>query len=109
MSDVLMVLCTFPDPERARQIGTLLVETQLAACVNLVPSVESIYRWQGKLETASETLAIFKTSTSLYPELRLKIQEIHPYVVPEIIALAPQDVAENYRSWLLSSVERRDQ
>ena len=69
MEEIVMVLSTFPSIEKARQIGTLLVEKQLAACVNLVPGVESIYRWQGKIETSAEVLAIFKTTAARQPEL----------------------------------------
>jgi periplasmic divalent cation tolerance protein len=105
MSDVFLVLSTFPNPEQARQIGTALVERQLAACVNLIPAVESIYRWQGQVESAVETLAIFKTSVAAYPAFRQILEEMHPYEVPEIIALAPADVAGPYRSWLLRATE----
>jgi periplasmic divalent cation tolerance protein len=108
MTDVLLVLCTFPDSEQARQIGTLLVERQLAACMNLIPSVESIYQWQGRVESASETLAIFKTSAREYPALRDELTEMHPYEVPEIIAMSPENVAEPYRQWVLSSVGLAD-
>jgi periplasmic divalent cation tolerance protein len=104
MSDVLLVLCTFPDSEQARQIGTVLVEAQLAACVNLLPAVESIYRWQGKVETAAETLAIFKTTAAAFPAFEKTLTELHPYEVPEILALEPAEVAAPYRAWLLSSV-----
>lgn len=104
MSDVLVILCTFPNLDQARQIGTVLVETQLAACVNLLPAVESIYRWQGKVETATETLAIFKTTTAAFPAFEKALAELHPYEVPEIIALEPVAVAENYRSWLLGEL-----
>ncbi len=84
MSDVLMILCTFPNPEQARQIGTALVEKQLAACVNLIPAVESIYRWQGAVEISAEVLAIFKTTTVAWPEFEKALAERHPYEVPEI-------------------------
>ncbi|MCU0750391.1 MAG: divalent-cation tolerance protein CutA [Akkermansiaceae bacterium] len=72
------MLCTFPDAEAARQIGTALVEKQLAACVNLVPSIESIYRWQGAIETAAEVLAIFKTSATAYPAFETQLTDLHP-------------------------------
>lgn len=101
MSDVLVILCTFPDSGQARQIGTLLVEKQLAACVNLVPAVESIYRWQGKVETASEVLAIFKTSASAFPAFEQALTELHPYEVPEIVAVAADKIAAPYRDWVL--------
>ncbi|RYD26684.1 MAG: divalent-cation tolerance protein CutA, partial [Verrucomicrobiaceae bacterium] len=79
MSDVLVILCTFPDSGQARQIGTLLVEKQLAACVNLLPAVESIYRWEGKTETATEVLAIFKTTEAAYPAFERALITLHPY------------------------------
>jgi len=106
MSDVLVILCTFPDPGQARQIGTVLVEAQLAACVNLLPAVESIYRWQGKLETAAETLAIFKTTAAAFPEFEKMLTELHPYDVPEIIALEPEKISETYRAWVCAEVRK---
>jgi periplasmic divalent cation tolerance protein len=104
MSDVLVILCTFPDSGQARQIGTVLVEKQLAACVNLIPAVESIYRWQGNVETASEVLAIFKTTAAAFPAFEQALTELHPYEVPEIIALAPEKIAASYRAWVLGEV-----
>ena len=80
------------------------MERQLIACVNLIPAVESIYRWQGKVEMSAETLAIFKTSRAIFPAFQQALTELHPYEVPEIIALAPDQVAEPYRSWLLNNV-----
>ena len=105
MEALLLVFCTFPDSASARQIGTLLVERQLAACVNLVPAIESIYRWQGKVETAAETLAIFKTTAAAYPAFEQALAELHPYEVPEIIALAPENVAAPYRAWVSAAVD----
>ena len=108
MSDVLLVLCTFPSLEQARQIGKALVERQLAACVNLVPGVESIYCWQGKMESAAEVLAIFKTSSAAFPEFQQLLTELHPYEVPEIMAFSPEKIAEPYRAWLLNNVALPD-
>lgn len=104
MGDVLLILCTFPNPEQARQIGTALVERQLAACVNLLPAVESIYRWQGKVETATETLAIFKTTAAAYPDFEKSLTEMHPYGVPEIVAISPEMIAGSYLAWVTDSV-----
>ncbi|MGL4399376.1 MAG: divalent-cation tolerance protein CutA [Luteolibacter sp.] len=104
MSEVLVILCTFPDSEQARQIGTVLVERQLAACVNLLPAVESIYRWQGKVEKADEVLAIFKTTTAAFPAFEKTLTELHPYQVPEIIAVQPAAVAETYAAWVIGSL-----
>lgn len=109
MSDVLVVLCTFPDSEQARQIGTVIVEAQLAACVNLLPAVESIYRWQGKIETTAETLAIFKTTAAAFPAFEKILTELHPYDVPEIVAISPEKIAAPYHAWLLNTVPLPDQ
>lgn len=100
MSEIRIVFCTFPDAERARQIGTVLVGKQLAACVNLIPAVESIYRWQGQVETASEVLAIFKTTAAAWPAFERALADLHPYDVPEIVAIEPSEVAANYSQWL---------
>jgi periplasmic divalent cation tolerance protein len=102
METIRIVLCTFPTAEAARQIGTALVEKQLAACVNLIPAVESIYRWQGKVESAAETLAIFKTSAAVCPNFERELTGLHPYEVPEIVSLEPAAVADSYAAWVLA-------
>lgn len=109
MNDVLLIFCTFPSAAQARQIGTLLIERQLAACVNLVPGIESIYRWEGKVETAAEVFAIFKTSAAAFPAFQIALTELHPYEVPEIIAVEPSEIAEPYRAWVLSNAPSPDQ
>ena len=101
MNNILVVLCTFPDVEKARQTGTALVEAQLAACVNLLPGIESIYRWQGAVERAGEVLAIFKTTASAWSTFEQRLRELHPYDVPEIVALKPEQVAESYARWVM--------
>ena len=83
-------------PRRRDKLAQSLVEKQLAACVNLIPGVESVYRWQGKVETAAEVLAVFKTSAAVFPDFERELAELHPYDVPEIIALEPAAVAETY-------------
>jgi periplasmic divalent cation tolerance protein len=104
MHELRLVLCTFPDAAAARQIGTVLVEKQLAACVNLIPAVESIYRWQGRLETSAEVLAIFKTGAAVFPEFERELAALHPYDVPEIVAIEPAAVSENYASWVTETL-----
>lgn len=81
-----------------------MIERQLAACVNFIPAVESIYRWLGHVETAGEVLAIFKTSAESFPEFEQALGELHPYEVPEIIAIEPAAVSANYASWVLGSL-----
>jgi periplasmic divalent cation tolerance protein len=102
--DIFVVLCTFPSRAVARQIGTALVEAQLAACVNLCSEVESIYRWQGKVESAEEVLALINTTRSRYDALESKLKELHPYDVPEIVALPAEKVQTAYARWIQESV-----
>ena len=102
--NVIVVLCTFPNLETARQIATALVEAQLAACVNLCPAVESIYRWQGKVESAGEVLALIKTTRAGFNALENKLQELHPYDVPEIVALPAELASAAYARWVHDSV-----
>lgn len=108
METIRIVLCTFPGPAEARQIGTTLVEKQLAACVNLIPAVESIYRWQGRVDSSSEVLGIFKTSAEVLAEFMEELAKLHPYDVPEIVALTPADVSDSYAAWVLDEVRGTD-
>ena len=105
--EVILVFCTFPDAEQARQIGTSLVNAKLAACVSLVPGIESIYHWQGKVETSQEVLALFKTTTSCYPEFEQCLIELHPYDVPEILAVSPKAASPAYAQWVGDSTLQR--
>ena len=100
MSDVQVVLCAFPDLPQARHIGTLLVEKQLAACVNLIPAVESIFWWEGKISTESEVLAVFKTTAERLVELEQELLVRHPYEVPELLALPVANGSEAYLKWV---------
>ncbi len=100
MTDIQVVLCSFPDLPQARQIGTRLVEKQLAACVNLVPAVESIFRWQGEVSSDSEVLAVFKTSAERYPDLERELRRHHPYDVPEVVALPVERGSGPYLEWV---------
>lgn len=104
MNEVILVISTFPDIAVARQIGTLLIEKQLAACVNLLPGAESIYRWQGRVETAGEVLAIFKTGKSVFQEFQSELERLHPYDVPEIVGMEPSAVSAAYESWVVENL-----
>ena len=99
---VLVVYCTFPNLPQARQIGTALVEKQLAACVNLVPAVESIFRWEGQVSTEAEVLAIFKTTSARLSELERELQGLYPYDVPEVLAMPVAGGSEAYLRWVRS-------
>jgi len=102
--DIRLVLVTFPDFEDAREIGTRMVNLQLAACVNLIPAVNSIYRWEGEVREESEVLAIFKTTADAFPALEAALVAAHHYDVPEVVSLTPDSVHGAYANWLASSV-----
>ena len=104
MTDKRLVLSTAGSQEEARRIAHALVERRLAACVNIVPGVESIYRWQGKVETAAEWLLLIKTTTGAFPRLRNALAELHSYEVPECVALVVEDGGASYLEWLGESV-----
>jgi len=82
----------------------MLVESQLAACVNLIPGVESIYRWEGKVQHDAEVLAILKTTAAGLAALERRLKEVHPYDTPEIVALKPETVEARYGAWVRGAV-----
>ena len=100
---VLIAFCTFPDSEVAGKIATELVELRLAACANILPKIKSIYRWQGKIETGEEILAVFKLDEARYPDFENKIRSMHPYEVPEIIAFPLTQGLPAYLDWVRES------
>ena len=98
-----MVLTTCNSSEIASSIADTLVSNKLAACVNIVNGIESVYQWHGKIERDNEILLIIKTRKSLYPHVEQAIQEQHDYELPEVIAV-PIDAAEkNYLNWIKSA------
>ena len=101
---VLIVLCSFPDEEKARQIGAILVEKQAAACVNIVPGLRSIYRWEGRVCDEAEVLGIIKTTPGKYEDLERLILELHPYDTPEVVSWTADRTAEAYARWVAESV-----
>ncbi len=101
--EVLVVFTTWPDAERARNAARTLVEEKLAACANLVAGVESIYRWQGAVETSAEVMVVLKTTIGRYPMLENRIRALHSYEVPEIIALRVADGLPAYLRWVEAS------
>lgn len=99
-TEVVVVFCTFPEQEVARQIGTTLVERQLAACVNLIPGIASIYRWQDELKCDPEVLAVIKTTIDAYPELEATLRKLHPYEVAEVLALPVAAGSAPFMAWV---------
>ncbi len=107
-TDVAVVYCTAPSPEVARSLAKHLVEEpqRLAACVNLLPGVTSIYSWKGKVEEDSEVLMIIKTRKALVPALTEEIKAKHPYEVPEVVAIPAIGGSESYLRWVIEQTTR---
>jgi periplasmic divalent cation tolerance protein len=99
----LLAFGTFPDAETARRIVRELVEARLIACGNIIPQVESIYHWEGKIESSSEALALFKLPAERYAEFERKLKALHPYDVPEIVAVDITNGLPDYLRWVAQS------
>ena len=95
-----LVLCTCPEGEAARSLAEALVGEQLAACVNILPGMVSVYSWQGAMESSPESLLLIKTERQAYPRLEARLRELHPYVLPEIIALDIERGLPDYLKWI---------
>lgn len=101
----LVTLCTVPDRDAGERIAAALVAERLAACVNLVPGLSSTYRWQGKVETQAECLLIIKTTGSRFAELEKRIKALHPYDLPEIIAVPISMGSADYLNWITENTK----
>jgi periplasmic divalent cation tolerance protein len=99
----LTILCTVPNTEVGRKIAQVLVHEGLAACVNLLPNITSVYRWQGEVQENTELLLLIKTRQEHYPALEDRIKALHPYEVPEIIAHKIEVGSGNYLDWIAKS------
>ncbi|MGI8961964.1 MAG: divalent-cation tolerance protein CutA [Bryobacteraceae bacterium] len=104
MTGAVIIFCSCGTQDEALIIADSLVEARLAACVNVLPSVQSIYRWQGKVETAQEVLLIIKTTQQRFPAVRDRITQLHAYDTPEIIAMPVIDGSDKYLAWLREQV-----
>jgi periplasmic divalent cation tolerance protein len=98
--ETLLVITNCPDEETANAIALAAVEAKLAACVNIMPRIQSLFRWQGKVESASEIPLHFKATAAAYPALEARIRELHPYELPEIIALPLSHGLPAYLNWV---------
>lgn len=103
-NDALVVLVTVPNAESADKLGEALVGERLAACVNVVDGVRSIYRWQGAVERDEELLCVCKTTRAAFERLRARVIELHPYELPEVIALPVALGHAPYLEWIKASV-----
>jgi periplasmic divalent cation tolerance protein len=97
---IYLALSTFPDRETAQRISNQLVSEKYAACANILPSIESIYRWKGKIESGNETLVFFKLSKDRQSAFQKKLRSLHPYEVPEIIFIPISSGLPAYLRWV---------
>jgi periplasmic divalent cation tolerance protein len=105
MDQVTVVLTNLPDAQSARDMAHRLVEARLAACVNCLPGVQSVYRWQGAVEEAGEVTLLIKSTAARYPELEAAIKATHPYELPEILAL-PATGLPAYLEWVAQGTRK---
>jgi periplasmic divalent cation tolerance protein len=106
MSEYLSLYITAPSFDVADAIGRTLVEDRLAACVNTLPSMYSIYRWQGKIETAGEVVLIAKSRTALFGEIEKRVRELHPYECPCLVAWPIEAGHQPYLDWIAKETAR---
>jgi periplasmic divalent cation tolerance protein len=104
--DVLVVLVTTPSAEVAERIAAAVVPERLAACVNIVPGLRSVFAWEGRIEAAEEVLLLIKTRVDRLPALEARVRALHPYSVPEFIALPVVAGHEPYLTWVSESVTK---
>ena len=104
--NIKIIQCSFPDAEKARQIGTVLIEKQYAACVKIMRDVESIFVWDKKLTRENEAVMIIKTSSDMVQTVSEKLKLMHPYEVPDIMVIDVTGGNSAYEKWVLDSVSR---
>ena len=98
--NILLALSTFPDRETAQRTANQLIAEKFAACANILPQVESVYRWKGKIETGNETLVLYKVSEDRQAKFLEKLRSLHPYDVPEIIFIPVSSGLPDYLRWV---------
>jgi periplasmic divalent cation tolerance protein len=104
MTDALIVFCTCANHTEATRLAHSIVGEGAAACVNIVPAIESVYRWEGKIQRADEVLLLIKTTRALFPALRELIGKLHSYDTPEVIAVPVTDGSPKYLAWLGATI-----
>jgi len=108
MQNLLLVITNLPDAATARALARTLVEARLAACVNIMPGVESVYRWQNQIETSNEVTLMIKTTSQAYQRLENALRSAHPYDLPEIIALPLAAGYGPYLHWIAAETHFQD-
>lgn len=104
MTNKRVVMTTAGSPAEARKLAHALIERRLAACVNIIPQISSVYRWEGKIEEAEEFLLLIKTTETAFESVRETIRELHSYDLPECISLLVEDGSVGYLNWIEESV-----
>jgi len=105
VTDAMVVFTTLPSPEKAAEIARTLVEERLVACANVLPAVRSIYKWQGKMQDENEVMLLLKTREEQLERLKLRILELHPYEVPEVLAIPVESGYRAYLEWIASETK----
>ena len=108
MSDELIVFVTVPSGEDASRIGEALVSERLAACVNVVPGIESIYRWQGEVSRDAEWLLIIKTTSAHFEAMERRVKDLHAYTTPEVIGFKISQGSDDYLRWIRESTTQEE-
>jgi len=103
-SEAIVVFMTAANGEEAARLADMLVGSHLAACVQILPEIESVYRWQGKIERQQEILLLAKSTSDKFEELEREVRALHSYETPEIVAVSLTDVSKPYLKWLIQSV-----
>ena len=103
--DIIVINCTVPNNKVAKEITKILMKHKLAACVSMVDKVQSVFSWDGEVCEEKEILMMIKTRRANYGKIKLVIEDLHPYTVPEIIALPIVDCSEDYLKWLVNETE----
>jgi periplasmic divalent cation tolerance protein len=109
MTDKIVVMITGGSVRECKKIAKVLLEKRLIACANLVPAIQSLYHWQGKIADEKECLMLLKSSRELFAALRSEVEKLHSYSVPEVIALPIIDGSPNYLNWIGESVEEQSE
>lgn len=103
--DIIVVYCTVPNKKIAKEIAHTLMRHKLAACVSMIENVKSVFSWDGEVCEEKEILLMIKTRRTNYGKIKIYIEEVHPYTVPEVIALPIVDCSEDYLRWLVKETE----
>ena len=103
--DIVVINCTVPNKKIAESIAKILMKHRLAACVSMIENVRSVFSWEGEICKEKEVLMLIKTKRENYGKVKLVIEDMHPYEVPEIIALPVVDCSEDYLKWIIQETE----